>query len=99
MASISRYAKTTILGGENVQYGTGNAHTQIRSAIKNGSMPFDRVYLTERQRLDHLSALYYGDSQYWWVIAAASNIGWGLQVPPNTEINVPDFQYIIRLLG
>ena len=31
----------------------------------------------------------YNDSSLWWVIAAASGIGWGLQVPPGTVIRIP----------
>jgi hypothetical protein len=45
--------------------------------------------LTETQRLDVLAGIEYGDSSLWWIIAAASNIGWGLQVPPGILIKIP----------
>jgi len=46
--------------------------------------------LESGERLDTLSGQHYGDSSYWWVIAAASGIGWGLQVPPGTVIRIPN---------
>jgi len=50
-------------------------------------------------RLDLLAFKYYGDSSYWWIIAAASNIGWGLQVPPGTLIKIPrDLDKVIGII-
>jgi hypothetical protein len=46
--------------------------------------------MNSTQRLDTLAGKYYGSSQYWWIIAAASGIGWGLQVPPGTLIRIPE---------
>jgi len=39
--------------------------------------------------LDHIAGKELGDSQLWWVIAAASRIGWWLQVPPGTVLRIP----------
>ena len=51
------------------------------------------------KRLDQLSGESYGDAGYWWVIAAASGIGWGMQVPPGTLIKIPDsLEKVIGLL-
>jgi len=36
-----------------------------------------------------LAGAIYQSSTYWWVIAAASGIGWGLQVPPGTVLRIP----------
>ena len=36
-------------------------------------------------RFFKLAHKYYGDSSLWWIIAAASGIGWGLQCPPGTS--------------
>ena len=47
------------------------------------------VVLEEGQRLDQIAGVFYGDSSYWWAIAAASGIGWALQVPPGTVLRVP----------
>lgn len=72
----------------------------VRRNIANGSIPIvRRVIITEKDRLDSLAASVYGDGRYWWVLAAASEIGWGLQVPPGTIINIVDLRYIERLIG
>ena len=47
------------------------------------------IYPKEGERLDYLAGIYYGDSSFWWVLAAASGIGYALQVPPGTVIRVP----------
>ena len=48
------------------------------------------LYTTkEGERLDQIAGKFYDDGRYWWVIAAASNIGWWLQVPTGTRLIVP----------
>jgi len=46
-----------------------------------------------------LAGQYYGDGKYYWLIAAASNIGWCTQIPPNTRIVIPDLQQALQFLG
>tara|TARA_E500000178_G_C16867293_1_gene682597 strand:- start:577 stop:870 length:294 start_codon:yes stop_codon:yes gene_type:complete len=70
-------------------YGTSYASTIIFSGVERGLIDFVTIELKEKQRLDHLAGAVYNDSSYWWVIAAASGIGWGLQVPPGTVIRIP----------
>lgn len=71
------------------QLGTHAALTLIRRAIKTGRFPIvDRLVATGEDRLDTLAGTIYGDARYWWVLAAASDIGWGMQVPPGTIINI-----------
>lgn len=73
------------------------AFSDLRAAIKSGEVSITRsLLITQADRLDHLAGALYGDSRYWWVLAAASNIGWGLQVPPGTVISVPDLQQVER---
>ena len=45
--------------------------------------------ILEKERLDVLAGKIYGDGGYWWIIAAASGIGWSLQVPPGTRLKIP----------
>ena len=45
--------------------------------------------MPETTRLDILAGTLYGDGRLWWVLAAASNIGWWPQVPAGTLIRVP----------
>ena len=95
---FSRYERTPILGfGQ--QFGTSRSHCVIRQAIADGSLPFKQITLHENVRLDHLAGLNYGNGRYWWVIAAASDIGWGLQVPPGTIIRIPDLATVSKLIG
>lgn len=88
--TISRYKNTRILNlGK--QLGSPTYLNKVRTAINNGSIRIiDTFVLKEDQRLDILAGKYYGDSRYWWIIAIASEIGYGLQVPPGTIITVPD---------
>ena len=59
----------------------------------------ENLILDEGSRLDHLAAQNYGDGSYWWVIAAASSIGWGLQVPAGTIISIPsDINQVLSLV-
>jgi hypothetical protein len=71
------------------QLGTAEATLSLRSAIRSGEVPIvNQVIATGSDRLDTLAGTLYGDARYWWVLAVASGIGWGLQVPPGTIINV-----------
>ena len=69
---------------------TTKLNVRIRRAVENGSITFSTHTVKEGERLDSLSQLAYGSSEYWWVIAAASGIGWCLQVPPGTLLQVPN---------
>lgn len=64
--------------------------SNIYFAASTGSLKCKVFTMNSTQRLDTLAGKYYGNSQYWWIIAAASGIGWGLQVPPGTLIRIPE---------
>lgn len=87
--SLRRYAKTPILGlGE--KYGTSYSVVVLRENIKNGNIRIDReIVLQGSERLDTLAGKYLGSGDLWWVIGAASNVGYGLQLPPGTVIKIP----------
>lgn len=96
--AFSRYVRAPVLAlGEH--YGTSEAIRVIRSAIKNGKMPTKELIVHERQRLDTLAGAIYGDGRYWWILAASSNIGWALQVPPGTVLYVPELSDIAQVIG
>ena len=88
--AISRYAFVNKYNrSNNVFYATARYNVRISKAIHNGTLDFKVHILADGERLDQLAYKFYNDSSYWWVIAAASNIGWGLQVPPGTIIRIP----------
>ena len=89
--TISRYSFTTrgkdSLGSNFV--GISDATPKIHKAVNAGLVNYSVHVLEEGERLDYLAGIYYGDSSLWWILAAASSIGYALQVPPGTIIKVP----------
>jgi len=96
--ATSRYRKDTIIGTPQ-RLSTAAATLRIRQAVNSGALATREFVMTEGQRLDTLAGQLYGDGQLWWVIAAASGIGWWLQVPPGTRILAPtDIDATLRLV-
>ena len=85
---IRRYSRTSKLRGGK-HYATPHGATMIRRAVERGSVSTTEYVCAEYERLDHLAGKFYGNGTLWWVIAAASGIGWGLQVPPGTLLMIP----------
>ena len=78
--STRRYARSPIVkSGSTI--GTGRAAIAIYTAVKNGSIGVTKRQLKAGERLDTVAGANYGDAGLWWVIAAASGIGWGLSSP------------------
>jgi hypothetical protein len=79
---------------------SSSAVSAIRRNLSLGLLSIvNRVITTQSTRLDHIAAQNYGDARYWWILAAASNIGWSPQVPKGTIIIVPDLKEVERLIG
>ena len=97
MAVTSRYSKGPFVGIS--QFGSSLAVVKIRDAVQAGTLAVNVITLTGAQRLDTIAGKEYGDGRYWWIIAAASNIGWGLQIPPGTQISIPDLDSVIALVA
>ena len=96
--ALSRYSFVNKIR-KNKYYGTSFASTAIFNAVESGTISTTSVTLKSMQRLDHISGQAYGNSEYWWIIAAASGIGWGLQVPAGTIIRIPkDLNKVISVL-
>jgi hypothetical protein len=93
---LSRYAGTSILSAGS-RYGTAYAVHTIRISVSSGRLRCNEITTSGIQRLDILAGIYYNDSSLWWVLAAASNIGWGLQVPPGTLIKIPELDAVRKL--
>ena len=86
--AVSRYSFVPKILGRKL-YGTSTGANKIFFPISSGVLGYDTIILKENQRLDHIAAQIYGSSSLWWILAAASGIGWGLQVPPGTIIKIP----------
>ena len=84
---MKRYARDQRIAGGKLQ--TAQTTNRIRRARELGLIPTRDVVLQESQRLDHLAQRYLGSSHHWWILAALSDIGWGLQLPAGTVIRVP----------
>lgn len=95
---MKRYGRTDVIG-LGYRYGTSFALPAIRLNMQNGNIRFQQIILQESNRLDILAGKYYGDGKLWWVICAASDIGWGLQVPVGTIIKIPDLRDVSKYCG
>ena len=68
---------------------TNESINKIKNGIRNGTINYKRYKSKEGERLDIIAARFLGDARLWWVLAACSNIGWALQIPPGTIIQIP----------
>lgn len=94
--AINRYQIDDIMNfGKN--YGTTKAMQIIRNGISNGNISYETVLIRGGERLDTIAGEIYGNGSLWWIIAAASDIGWCLQVPAGTIINLPNPQHIATI--
>ena len=61
------------------------------AAVPPTSINDTYITTTTPDRLDKLANDFYGDSQFWWIIASANGLGKGtLIVPENTTIRIPE---------
>ena len=93
---INRYARSSRIA--NNGRGSSNACAAIYYAVKNDLIAYERRTLKQGERLDIIAGQVYNNGSLWWVIAAASGIGWGLQVPGGTVITIPTNMSDINLL-
>ena len=88
---ISRYNfSQRIEVGTKIAIGNSYAITSIREVVDRGLVSYSTRIIQEGERLDQIAGELYGDSSYWWIIAAASGIGWGLQIAPGTLLRIPN---------
>jgi hypothetical protein len=94
---MRRYADSTV-------YEFGRARGASRSpgvvydAVATGLVTAQERVTQEGERLDTIAGESYGDASLWWIIAAASGIGWALQVPPGTRLLIPNRQQVSRYI-
>ena len=94
---ISRYAFTQRLDANTMA--TSDISSRIYIGCVRGIIPCSSYTLRAGERLDHVAARAFGDEKLWWIIAAASGIGWALQVTPGTQLRIPtNINVIVSLL-
>lgn len=85
---VGRYTFAASVDG-----GLGKSNPRISNKIylgvTTGAISVTVRKLKRGERLDTVALDAYGSASYWWVIAAASGIGWGLQLPPGTILRIP----------
>ena len=95
--AIGRYENDeTIRSGQILQSAT--AVLNIRRAIQAGQLTLKTRTLKESQRLDVIAGQEYGDGRLWWIIAAASNVGWALQCPAGTRVVIPNLNDVTSVI-
>jgi len=85
---MRRYSRDNIIRGGK-SFGTNRTAIKIRRAIERGILDTQVITCGHLRRLDHIAYQYLGNPSLWWIIAAASGIGWGLQVPAGTRLVIP----------
>lgn len=83
-----RYRNDNLIKGGRL-LSTNRSAKIIRAQIRSGNIRTKKYISREGDRLDVIAGELYGDSAYWWLIAICSDIGWGMQLPPNTIIKYP----------
>ena len=68
---------------------TNTSIRNIRNGVRSGRIKTRFVRTKEGERLDIIAAKYLGDARLWWIVAACSGVGWAMQVPPGTVLNIP----------
>lgn len=68
---------------------TSNINSRIYKAIHNNEISYKEYITTSGDRLDHIAFKEYNDAHKWWVIAAASGIGWWLQMSEGVVLYIP----------
>ena len=95
---MRRYKRDQRIGGGLLQ--SAKSVAILRRARDFGLLSTRTVVLSQDQRLDHIAFKELGDPHVWWIIAALSDIGWGLQLPAGTILRIPtDLQVINSLVG
>lgn len=82
------FSKKITYNGKSI-IATNKTSSRIYSGVLNKKIDCSKYIIKEGERLDTLSLRFYNTSSYWWILAAASGIGWPLQISPGTIIAIP----------
>jgi len=91
--AISRYRNTAKL--ENKKY---YATLDFPTKKKLDAVKTIKIVKTSTDRLDTIASDYFGNGEYWWVIAVVNGIDWPLGVADGTILKIPiDVEDVLRL--
>lgn len=85
---MNRYRSDMPINDGKIRKSAG-AIVRIRKAMRSGNLEVTTRILKQDERLDFIAGQVYGDGRLWWVIAAASGIGWAPQAPAGTYLVIP----------
>lgn len=68
---------------------SSNINSKIYKAVQNDEIPYKTYTTVAGDRLDHIAYKEYNDPHNWWIIAAASGIGWWMQITEGIVLNIP----------
>ena len=94
----SRYSNTKIVDGRYVTWRNRALESSIEPNMLDGVIAFEHV-VSVGERLDHLAARYFGEDQYYWIIALVNGIANPLALTPGRKLLIPtDVKQIIDKL-
>ena len=85
---IRRYQNTKKIKGGRM-LATPQAARALTAAVQTGRLRIRTRVLREGERIDIIAGEELGDAKMWWIIAACSGIGWGMQAPAGTSLTIP----------
>ena len=99
--ALRRYNRTRTINEPDFgrYFGTSQAIITIRNNIRNGLIRTVPYITKENERLDIIAGKIYGSGRLWWVVAAGSSVGWATQIPPGTQLNIPNLEDIAQFFA
>lgn len=84
----SRYAGNEVVDGTHYATWDGPSRDPYAPDILDGVDTVEHI-VKSGERLDVIAHRYYGDEEYWWVIALANGISDPFSVPAGRRLRVP----------
>lgn len=84
----SRYAGNEVIDGAYATWRNPVAEDTLGPRLIDGLQVLEHT-VQVGERLDHIAFRYWGDAEYYWVIALANDIQFPLGIAPGTKLQVP----------
>jgi hypothetical protein len=100
---MDRYKNVGVLSNMDLmmsnKYMTSDLTSRIYRACDSGAIGSKIITFKRGDRLDLISQVEYGNGMDWWLIAAASGLGWWLQINDDTIIRIPNRDQIREMFN